>query len=263
MFYDPAASRSIGTSLNLVWTLYWQSFTPRSSRENMKLVWIFAEPVGQMAVLMVIFTLIGRTAAYGDSFALFLLTGVTVLTLFSRGAAQVASGVMAIRSRTRLAQIGLFHRALAGIGFTMTTLAVTSLVLLGFVALWDRLSLGMVRPGPIVAALGLTGLLAFGIGVMRGHAARFFPAADRVFGILSRALLFVSGIFFVPAFLPPALRDILVWNPILHAVEMVRTGIYPDYPRLVLAPGYLVGWALGAAAFGVALAWFDRRRLLE
>ena len=44
-----------------------------------------------------------------------------------------------------------------------------------------------------------------------------------------RIIYFVSGIFYVPALLPLFARDIFVWNPFLHVVDLMRIGFFRSY----------------------------------
>jgi capsular polysaccharide transport system permease protein len=75
-------------------------------------------------------------------------------------------------------------------------------------------------------------------------------------------MIFISGVFFVPSFLPPVFRDWLDWNPVLHFVERMRFGLYADYPSIVYDETYLELTALTVATLGVLLVWFRRERLL-
>jgi len=51
----------------------------------------------------------------------------------------------------------------------------------------------------------------------------------RLVPILVRPLFWVSGVFFTVSELPDALRPYLYWNPLLHAVEIMRSGVFLDY----------------------------------
>lgn len=260
---DEAAPRlRLRDALNLIWTLFQQSFTPRNRRESFKLLWTFAEPAGQLLVLIAVFTLIGRLARYGESFALFLMTGVIVLTTFTQTAVQVRSAVQSLASANRLAPIGPFHEALARLVFQMMVGVSTTVILAAAIAAVDHVET-MPRHIPRVAAAFLAiGLLGFGVGLIRGWALTFMPVLDRVYTILSRVLLFVSGVFYVPSFMPPQIRDWLALNPVLHGVELMRLGFYDQYPTIVFSPAYLLGSGLATTALGMMLVWRNRARLM-
>lgn len=249
-------------ALDLIWALFWRQFLPRNRRDGLRLMWIFLEPIGQTAVLMVVFTLIGRTPMVGDSFAMFLLSGIVVLTTFSSGCQAVMGAVAAAGAPSRLPALGLFHEAIARLLFEFFVVAIYFSVLLWGIGVIDRVPTAPAHPLRMVAAFALLFCMSFGVGALRAYAARFAPGVERLYTILSRGLIFVSGIFYVPSFMAPQLRDFLAWNPILQAVELMRLGLYPDYPTIVFSADYLIAFALGTAALGCGLLWRQRAVLL-
>jgi capsular polysaccharide transport system permease protein len=254
--------RDLAVAVDLIWALTWRQFTPRNRREGFRLLWIFLEPIGQTAVLMIIFALIGRAPSYGDSFALFLLTGIIVLTAFSDTSMLVRGAISGAAAASRPPALGLFHNAIAQVVFKAVVVVLYTATLLWAVGVVERVPTAPAHPERLVAALALTMLMSFGVGLLRAWAMIFLPAVERVYAILTRALLFISGVFYVPSFMPPQLRDLLAWNPVLHAVELVRLGVYEDYPSIVFSADYLTGVALGVAALGVGLLWMRRARLM-
>ncbi|SEA65419.1 capsular polysaccharide transport system permease protein [Rubrimonas cliftonensis] len=257
---DAAWTPRLRDRLNLVWTLLWRSFLPRNRRESFQLVWVFAEPVGQLAVMILLFSLIGRTAGYGDSFALFLLTGIAMLTLFTRGAGLVSSAITGLGGTTRLAGVGMFHEAIAKALFETLITAVILAALAYAIGAFEGRDTWPHHFEHVAAALFWGGLLGFGFGLLRGYAVQEMPLLERIYVILSRVLIFVSGVFFVPSFMPDPYRSWLAWNPVVHVVELLRLGVYDQYPTLVYDADYLRGFALGSTALGMAALW--RRRAL-
>lgn len=241
----------------------WHSFVPRSQRDGVQLFWVFVEPAAQLAVLMVLFSVIGRAAGYGTSFALFLLTGIAVLNLYTSTSSAVMGAVKNLGHPRRIATVGMFAPALAAVGFRFTVGVVSSLLLGAGVLHWQRLHGVPADLLACVEAFAVVALLGFGTGLLRGYSVLFLPTVERVYSILSRSLLFISGVFYVPSFLPPEFRGWLAWNPVLHAIDWFRTGVYAGYPDLVLSRFYLGAVVLVSIALGMALIWHDRRRILE
>jgi capsular polysaccharide transport system permease protein len=61
-------------------------------------------------------------------------------------------------------------------------------------------------------------------------------------------LYFTSGVFFLPDTLPAMARDLLLWNPINHAVILFREGYYEMYDSEFLDLSYLFGWSIMSVA---------------
>lgn len=251
------------TSLNLIWVLTWMKFLPRTRRESAKLFWLFVEPAGQLAVLIILFTFIGRTPAYGTSMALFLLTGIVMLNFFQVSSGMVMQAMLQAGNRLRLPTVGIYHEAIASSIFKLiTAFGYTSLLLLG---VWYFQGIDVVPKHPLIAAQAFLwcALGSFGFGLLRAYATKFLPALERIYATLSRGLIFVSGVFFVPSFMPPQIRDLMFYNPIMHIIELYRLGMYDQYPTIVYSPLYLQLFALGATALGAGLIWQRREAFLE
>jgi ABC-type polysaccharide/polyol phosphate export permease len=61
---------------------------------------------------------------------------------------------------------------------------------------------------------------------------------------------------------PEIARYYLSFNPVLHAVEWMRSAYYPDYGSLVLDKTYLLYWGIGTVFVGLGLERLLRGRLL-
>ncbi|MDG1372150.1 MAG: ABC transporter permease [Paracoccaceae bacterium] len=251
------------TSLNLIWVLTWLKFLPRTRRESAKLFWLFVEPAGQLSILIILFTFIGRTPAYGTSMALFLLTGIVMLNFFQVGSSMVMAAMLQSSNKLRLAPIGIYHDAIASSVFKLiTAIGYTALLLIG---VWYIQGIDVVPKHPLIAAQAFLWCTAccMGMGLLRAYATKFLPLVERVYATLSRGMIFISGVFFVPSFMPPQIRELLVYNPVLHVIELFRLGMYDQYPSIVYSSNYLQLFALGSIALGAGLIWRQRSEFME
>jgi capsular polysaccharide transport system permease protein len=109
---------------------------------------------------------------------------------------------------------------------------------------------------PLLIMQVVFGLWLFGIGY--GLAAsvlmELVPEMEHVLKIVMMPLYLISGVIFPLARIPEPYRDILMINPIAHALEFVRLGFFPYYhtvPGISLA--YLYAWAVVSVFVGLVL----------
>ena len=55
------------------------------------------------------------------------------------------------------------------------------------------------------------------------------PIWGSIWSIVTAPLFLASGVFFLYEDMPGFAQDILWWNPIMHAVGLMRRGFYPTY----------------------------------
>ena len=89
-----------------------------------------------------------------------------------------------------------------------------------------------------------------------------FPELGKVVPLLTRPLFFISGLFFSLNDIPSQYHHYLLWNPILHAIELIRNACYPSYNADSVSMGYLAFIALATVFFGLAMYRLDWKRMV-
>jgi capsular polysaccharide transport system permease protein len=116
---------------------------------------------------------------------------------------------------------------------------------------------------PLLVILGL--LLAGALGGSFGAAlcslTVYSNSVDKVANALLRPMMFMSGTFFALEDMPPQLADYLVFNPMLHVVELVRDGWFPTYTSTRVNAWYPSIWIGGFTILALTLERVVRPKL--
>lgn len=96
-------------------------------------------------------------------------------------------------------------------------------------------------------------LLGMGVGMINNVINGFLPFWYIAYRISTRGLIFLSGVIFIVDLSPPWLRDIMIVNPLSHAIEWYRLGIYGRYPHNSLDESYLLTFTLITLCVGFVL----------
>lgn len=113
-------------------------------------------------------------------------------------------------------------------------------------------------PAKILLALAMSVLLGFGVGAISSSLNLMLPTTARIVPILLRILFFTSGLFFSISELPLKLQKILFFNPILHIIELMRSGFSNTYPASFVSVSYIAGWVMASLAVGLLLERYSR-----
>lgn len=212
-------------------------FRFRTSRIGV--VFIFIEPVVLIVALLLMRVYFrGRLPDFGTSTAVFYSSGVLPYYVFLR-----------ISLRTRGTRYDAAQR-LPGINSTDLALAsalAEAALILSIMIVWfaGMYFYGLDEARPASAMDCLIPLLLFialgmGIGLLNSAITRRFALWNFVYGRLTYGLMFMSGAFYVVDLLPLSIRDVIVWNPLLHGIEWFRLGLYGQYPVHTLDTDYLL-----------------------
>lgn len=214
-------------------------------------LWEIITPIAGILILVVLMTALGRHPPFGESLALFFATGILPLYFFRKMAGTMTKAFDANKALLTYPPIKetdtLFARALL---ITLTYLVIMGLIFGGLIVL--GLASPPARPEVVLQAIAATAALAFGLGTASATILPFWTSFDKVLNIVLRPLFFLSAIFYVPSRMPPHIISVLEWNPVLHLIEWVREGYYPNYDSTVFSPSYPLWFALILTLIGLA-----------
>lgn len=190
--------------------------------------WAIAEPVAYVAMFSVLFSYISRNPLLGQSFPVFFATGVMVY-FFYRGTSSVcAAAFSGNRALFTYPQVSLLDAILSRAVLEFFTRALVSAIVLTGV-IWVENFETIYDIGPILLAPLICLAAGLGVGMINSILFGLSQSYQRFFMIVTRPLMIVSGVIFIPERLPPDGREIILWNPLVHMVAYFRTGFYPTY----------------------------------
>ncbi|WP_275786220.1 ABC transporter permease [Pararhizobium gei] len=226
----------------------------RNSKHAFTQLFDLLEAVVFIVVHYAIFKFLGRHIPIGDSLLLFISTGILPVLFFRTISIRAASAIEASKAVTAIPYIEAIDYAIARsfVEFLSFVIAFA-----GFFALIGVLDLSRLavpyNPIAIVQFLILISLFGFGIGLINSFLAFLFPLWTFIWGMISRVQIFFSAVFYIPEYMPPQMKEILVYNPIMHFVALFRTAFYSNYPTHMLSMNYMIGWTFGVMLVGLAL----------
>lgn len=193
----------------------------------------------------------GTTASYGTSLFLFLASGFLPFYVFIRVSSRARS--TSVGPRGRLPGLTTLDSYIASI--VLNSLIWITMMVVIFWGMW-LYGIERARPASIVDCtlpVLLFIALGAGVGMINNVINRFITFWSRLYAVLTRGLVFMSGVMFIVDLQPLWLRAWTVANPLSHGVEWFRLGVYGRYPHNSLDPAYLVEWALIALFLGVVI----------
>jgi capsular polysaccharide transport system permease protein len=253
----------VGDQFRIIGLLVAREMRTRFSDSRIGSAMAFIEPALQFLAIFIIFTILGRRPHFGTSVFLFLATGFIPYLLFTSISSAASRGIRIARNFRNIRLITPLHVTLAQSMFeffTHSLIYILALYLLWFNGISDAIP---IKPQAALEAIGAIVAVALGVGMINANVMALFPIWRVIYGLITRFLLFTSGVFYVPDFLPPQYRWYLSWNPVLHGIDWFRTGFYLTYPTNVLDRPYLLTWGAVTIFFGLVLERALRRRLAE
>ncbi|PJG60223.1 ABC transporter permease [Aeromonas cavernicola] len=223
--------------------------------------WALLDPLITIAIFCVIFGIRQRHGFGGVEAPVFVASGYLPFLMFQSTANRLMSAVSANKGLFCYRQVTPFATLFARwvlesvIGLLVALVLIAGLCWCGFTAM---------PADPLAVLLGYSLLMtfSFGLGTLFCIISSLSAEAEKFIGILTRPLLWISAVFFPLAAVPQNYQHLLLWNPIVHAIELIRTGWIAGFTTQGGSWSYLLGTTLVLLAFAMSGYRLCHRRLI-
>lgn len=232
----------------------------RFDRNKLGYLWALFEPITYIIVLIGVFAAMGRASPIGDSSSLpmFFLSGLAPWLLFSHTATKCMEGIIANGALLTYPQVTPFDVLISRAFLELVTFVIVFIsvfLLLAYFGFYEPIE----SLEQMAAAVVSLWLLAIGLGFMNSSIKLHLPSYSQTYAAIQRPFFFVSGIFFTADSLPPTLREIALYNPILHAIEWTRSAVFTNYESQYLDKTYLLTIVVVMLAVGLSAERVTRK----
>jgi capsular polysaccharide transport system permease protein len=213
---------------SVIFALVLREARSRIGESRMGAVWMLLEPICHLLILSVLFSLIrGRTVA-GLDFPVFVLVGLAPFLLFRNTALRLMDSPKENRSLFAYKQIKPLDTFLArALVEFCTSATVYAILVFGFA--WYGFDMSVMSPIQWVLTILLGLLFSFGLGMLLSLIVHAIPGSKLFIRMMFFPLYFISGVLMPASYLPHAMLPLLLLNPFLHLLELIRAEIFPYY----------------------------------
>jgi ABC-type polysaccharide/polyol phosphate export permease len=240
--------------------LFMRELLTRYGRHNIGFLWLFVEPM--------IFTL-GVTALWKATKTLhasdlpieaFALAGYSSVLLWRNMPGRC---IGALWANMQL----MYHRNIRALDIyfarVMLEFAGVTMSFFGLSILF--ISIGWIEPPEdiIKIAAGWLMLAWFGaaLGILLGALSHQYELVDKFWHPASYLLFPLSGAAFMVSALPASFREVVLWVPIVHCIEMIRDGYFGSKVMSIYDPFYVICVSLVMTVVALILVRWTENRL--
>jgi len=204
----------------------------RFGKNRLGAFWFVFEPMAHVLILLLIFSTLKSRYIPGIEMPLFLMQGIIPFLIFRNVTLKGMEAVNANRGLLAYRQVKPFDmvtaRAVVEI-LLMTCVYILILAALGWLFDYD---IAIHQPLQWLSVL-ITGVaLAFGSALVFCVLIDAIPELASMIRIMYMPLYILSGIIFPVWVLPKEILSLLLWNPYLHLIELLRETSIAYYPRV-------------------------------
>ena len=225
-------------------------------------LWVLIQSVFSVAVFWGVRLLMGASAPHGISMPLFLVIGFGIWGIFSNIVKRCLTAVEGNRALLTFPQVTVFDVMLSRMIVVVATEFVSGGVIVGMSVMFGY-SIEVSSITLFLYVLMVFPLLSLGIGMTVSALAVYLPMLSKIIPMILHLLFFISGVFFGVSAFSHRVADLLLWNPVFQAIELMRESLHVAYRIDGLNPYYLGVCTLVLLVLGGFLERFTRARRMS
>jgi capsular polysaccharide transport system permease protein len=258
----PKAGRLRFRRLRVLGALVIREMGTKHGRSAGGYLWALLEPLAGNFLLSIIFSLALRTPPLGTSFMLFYATGIVPFSMFQTISKGISGAVKSNKGLLNYPVVTALDAVFAKFALTFMTMLLVAAVLMSGIIVFQHLHVSL-DLAAVALAFVCAALLGLGVGTLNCVLFGLYPTWSNVWSVLTRPLLFISGVLHTYDAAPPNFQAILWWNPLVHIVGMMRSGFYGFYDSSYISVSYVLGVAGTLFVIGAYLLRRHESLLLE
>lgn len=255
-------ARAKGGTGRVVGALILREMSTTYGRSPGGYVWAVLEPAAAIFMMTLAFSLLFRSPSLGTNFLLFYASALLPLRVFQNLSQAVGAAIQFNRPLMAYPRVTYVDTIAARAILAVLTQTMVVLIIFGgiFITQDIRENIDM---APMLEGFLLAVSLGVGLGTFNCFMFLRFAVWKSVWGIATRPLIIISGVFYIYEDLPLIAQDLLWFNPLIHVTGIVRSGVYSTYDPAYISRTYVIFFGLIPMIFGLLLLWRYGRDILQ
>lgn len=261
----PILNQTPRTSLqvlrDVVFGLLIRELKTRFGSYRLGYAWALLDPLLMLAAFSLIFGLRGHGGFGGAPAPLFITAGYLPFLFFKNVVSKLQSAVSSNMGLFCYRQVTPFATFIARfvleviVGVVVGIILVLGLLWFGFDAIPND-------PLLVILIYFLLMTFSFSLGILFSIICNLFQEANKFLDLLMMPLMFISCVMYPLISIPAQYQHLFLWNPLVHALELIRSGWIAGYSSPNVSWEYLSGVTLLLLTFAMSCYRLSHRRLI-
>jgi len=221
--------------------LFLREVQTRFGTKKLGYFWALFDAMLMVLVFGGLKSMVAQGAMPGVDFPVFLATGFLAFFLFKNIVSRSMNAFEANAALFNYAQVRPIDTLVARVllELLVSTMATLVFVLIG---LYFEYDMQVQDFNMVILSVSWFTLFAFGIGLLSAVLGSFYETFQKVVKVLMTPLFFISALMYTVDSLPPLLRELILYNPLVHFIEMLHGNYFHALNTTYVDYGYMFYW---------------------
>ncbi len=228
---------------SVVNALFLREVQTRFGTKKLGYFWAIMDPFTQILMFSLIKTAVSGQSMPGIDYPVFLASGFLTFNFFKAVMMGSMQSFNANKALFSYKQVKPFDTIVSRffLEFLIVSVAIFVFICVG---LYIELDVSPKDFNMVLIAFLWLGIFAFGIGILFAVIGTFYETFTKIIGFISMPLFFLSGLLYTVDSLPQFARDVILYNPVVHFIEMIHGNYFLVLDAQYVDYTYMMYWTL-------------------
>lgn len=247
---------------SVVIALFLREVQTRFGTKKMGYFWAIFDAMLMVLIFAGLKAAIAEKSMPGIDFPVFLASGFLAFFLWKNIVSKSMSAFSANQALFAYRQVKPFDTIVARV---VLEILVSTMATLVFIAIgwYFEFDIAVKDFNMVMLAVLWLCVFGFGLGLMSAVFSYFYETFGKIMNIIMTPLLFVSALMYTVDSLPPVLREIILYNPLVHFIEMIHGYYFHTLDTRYVSYEYMLYWTILPLFIGLFFYVRSEKRILS
>lgn len=227
----------------VVKALFFRELQTRFGSKKLGYVWALIDPTFKIIIFSALKTILLSGAGLGYDYPVFLATSFLAYDLFVNITKKSMEAFTANQALFSYKQVKPFDTLVVRyiMECFITIMATLALLLAGYYIGFD---MRIENVNMVIVGVIWISLFGLGLGLFFAVIAHFYENFKKIINVLFMSLFFLSALFYTVDSLPPLAREYILYNPVVHFIEMIHGNYFAALHTEYVNYTYMLFWTL-------------------
>ncbi len=226
---------------SVISALFLREIQTRFASQKLGYFWAIFDAMFMVLVFAGLKSAIATNSMPGIDFPVFLASGFLAFFMWKNIVSKSMSAFSANMALFSYKQVKPIDTIITRFLVEILVSVMATLVFLG-IGLYFDFDVHVQNFTMVVLAVVWFAVFGFAIGLLTAVVGTFYETFTKIVNVIMTPLLFVSALMYTVDSLPPVLREIILYNPIVHFIEMIHGNYFNSLTTEYVNYAYMFYW---------------------
>ncbi len=247
---------------SVILALFLREIQTRFGTKSLGYFWAIFDAMIMVLIFAGLKSAISENAMPGLDFPVFLATGFLAFFLWKNIVSKSMGAFSSNAALFNYVQVKPIDTIFTRVLIEILVSVMATLVFL-FIGLFIGLDVAVKDFNMVMLAVIWLCLFGFAIGLFSAVIATFYETFAKILNVVMTPLLFISALMYTVDSLPPMLREIVLWNPLVHFMEMIHGNYFNVLNASYVNYEYMFYWTFVPLFLGLYFYTKAEKKILS